>query len=276
MAIVSASDGVALYAEAHGDGLPLIFSGAFCTTHENWRAQVDPLVEAGARVILWDYRGHGRSEGPAEDRAYSIEQVVRDLAAVLDWAVPDQPAVLVGLSFGGLASLHFALAEPRRVRALVLVDSGPGFKKAAALESWQAQVERSAQFLETRGFEAFVAGRAGATCIGRQPELPAARAAAASIVAQDPAAVARFGRCIAGPAPAVIDELGDIESPALVIVGEEDEPYLRAAEVLAAKLPRARMEVIAGAGHIVNIEAEAAFNRLLRAFLRELQTKPDA
>jgi pimeloyl-ACP methyl ester carboxylesterase len=66
---VLAGDGVRLYAEAHGPGLPLLLSCAYCTTHENFRPQVEPLVAAGARVVLWDYRGHGRSEAPADAKA---------------------------------------------------------------------------------------------------------------------------------------------------------------------------------------------------------------
>ena len=260
MAWVEASDGVRLYAEVHGDGVPLVFSCAFCTTHENWRAQVAPLVDAGARVILWDFRGHGESGAPADPTGFSIEQVVEDLGSVLDWAAPGEPAVLAGLSFGGLASLHFALRWPERVRALLLVGSGPGFKNPDAQARWEKQVGRTGEILESKGFEAFVSGRAGATTIGRNPELPAARAAAAAISAQNPSSVAEFGRRVAGPAPCVIDRLQEIEAPALVLVGEEDEAYQRAAEVMAAKLPRAQLERIPAAGHIANIEAEALFN----------------
>ena len=61
---VATRDGYSLYAEAHGEGIPLVLSCALCTTHENWRPQVPALVGAGARVVLWDYRGHGRSSAP--------------------------------------------------------------------------------------------------------------------------------------------------------------------------------------------------------------------
>ncbi|MEN8184063.1 MAG: alpha/beta hydrolase, partial [Myxococcota bacterium] len=247
MAVV-ASDGVRLYAEAHGEGLPLLLSCAYCTTHENFRPQVEPLVQAGARVVLWDYRGHGRSQSPSDPAAYSIDQVVDDLGRVLDATAPGKPAVVGGLSFGGLASLHFALRQPARVRGLLLVDSGPGFKKPEAQARWEAMVERTASFLEKRGLEAFVASRASATLVGRRAELPAARAAARAIAEQDPAGLAWFGRRVSGLAPAVIDELTGIDVPALVVVGEDDEPYLRAAKMMASRLPGARHVVIPGAG----------------------------
>lgn len=249
----------------------VIFSCAFCTTHENWRGQVAPLVAAGHPVVLWDLRGHGRSEAPRDDAAYSIERVVADLLALAEATTPGRPFVAAGLSFGGLASLHFAWRHPERVAALALFDSGPGFKNPDAAARWASQVERTARFLQTRGFDDFVSGRAGVTCIGSKPELPAARAAAAAIRAQDADGVARFGRRVAGPAPSVIDELAGMDVPALVLVGEQDEAYLRAGEVMAAKLPRASHVVIPEAGHIVNIEQTDAFNRALLDFLASLE-----
>jgi pimeloyl-ACP methyl ester carboxylesterase len=273
VAWVEASDGVRLYAEAHGEGVPLVFSCAFCTTHENWRSQVQPLVAAGARVILWDFRGHGESQAPEDPAGFHIDQVVEDLGSVLDWAAggeAGEPAVLAGLSFGGLASLHFALRWPERVRALLLVGSGPGFKNPDAQARWEKQVARTGEILETKGLRAFVSGRAGATTIGRDPELPAARLAAAAIEAQNPSSVAEFGRRVAGPAPCVIDRLKEIQAPALVLVGEQDEAYQRAGDVMAAKLPQAQLARIPAAGHIANIEAEAAFNAHAAAFFQSV------
>ena len=119
---------------------------------------------------------------------------------------------------------------------------------------------------------AFVESRGAATAIGRRRELLAAQAAARAIAAQDARAVAHFGRCVAGPAPSVIDELPRVTQPALVVVGEEDEAYLQAAEVMAAKLPHARRATIPRAGHIVNIEEAEAFNAEVVRFLAELPT----
>jgi len=286
MADLRMDDGVRIYYEHHlpsgpssGDDAPrptVIFSCAFCTTHENWRGQVAPLVAAGYPVVLWDLRGHGHSEAPRDDAAYSIERVVADLLALAEATTPGTPFVAAGLSFGGLASLHFAWRHPERVAALALFASGPGFKNPDAAARWAAQVERTARFLETRGLDDFVSGRAGVTCVGSKPELPSARAAADAIRAQDAAGVARFGRRVAGPAPSVIDELAGMDTPALVLVGEKDEAYLRAGEVMAAKLPRATHVVIPQAGHIVNIEQAEAFDRALLDFLASLDPRAAA
>jgi pimeloyl-ACP methyl ester carboxylesterase len=267
MAHVKASDGVRLYAEAHGDGPPVILSCALHTTHENWRPQGAPLAAAGYRAILWDYRGHGLSDAPEDPGAYSMERVVDDLGEVLDALAPGEPAVLGGLSFGGLASLHFALRHPARVRALLLVDTGPGFKNPDAQARWEESVERTAGYLERKGLEAFVASRARETLVGLRPELPAAQAALRAIAAQRAHGLACFARRVAARAPAVIDDLPRIGAPALVIVGEHDAPYLRSAEVMAAKLPRAERVTLRDAGHIGNLEQPEAFDAAVLAFL---------
>ncbi len=305
---VTTKAGVRLAYEHHrpAPGRParptVIFSCAYCTTRENWRAQIAPLLAAGHPVVVWDLRAHGDSRVPAASgslaspgadlaagsamspaaapaaapsAAWSIDDIVADLDAIAEATTPAAPFVAAGLSFGGLASLHYAVRHPERVAALVLIASGPGFKNAEAAAAWAAQVERTARFLETRGLEAFVAGRAGTTCIGSRPELPAAQAAARAIVAQDVAGLARFGREVSGPAPPVIDALGGIDVPALVLVGEHDQPFLRAGEVMAAKLPRARHVVVPDAGHIVNIEQAERFDRELRGFLESLDTSED-
>jgi pimeloyl-ACP methyl ester carboxylesterase len=268
---VATRDGHALYAEAHGAGIPVVLSCALATTHENWRPQVAPLVAAGARVVLWDYLGHGRSDAPADPDAYHIDRVIDDLVRVLDAAVGSEPAVVGGLSFGGLLSLHLALAHPSRARALLLVDTGPGFKNPDAQAGWEARVEKIASAAERRGMTEYAA-RATAQLVGQRPDAPAARAAHAAVAAQTPHGIANFARRVAGPASPVIDRLGEIDLPALVIVGEKDDAYLRAAEVLEARLPRAERRTIAGAGHIVNLDAPEAFEAEVKAFLARLSS----
>ena len=275
MTLLTTDDGVSIYYEQHSPEGPakptVVFSCAYCTTHENWRGQVEPIVAVGHPVVLWDLRGHGDSEAPNGADSYSIDKVVADLLAVAEATTPGAPFVAAGLSFGGLASLHFAVRHPDRVAGLALVGSGPGFKNPEAAAGWAAQVERTASFLEKRGFEAFVGGRAGVTCVGSKPELPAARAAAQAICAQSVAGVAHFGRRVSGLAPPVIDDLAKLDMPALVIVGENDKPFRRAAEVMAVKLPRSVHVIIPGAGHIVNIEEAEIFNRELIGFLSKLE-----
>jgi pimeloyl-ACP methyl ester carboxylesterase len=270
MVTLIAEDGVGLYAESHGDGIPVILSNGLCTTCENFRPQVEAFVDAGAQLILWDYRGHGRSESPDDPAAYTLDRVLGDLGRVLDWAAPGRRAVLGGLSFGGLASLHFAHRSPERVRGLILIATGPGFKNPEAAARWSELSERSASLIENEGSSAFVMSRAAPSLIGLHPDLPAARGAARAIARQDPVGLVHFQRQIAAHVPSIIDELPEIGCPALVAVGGEDDAFLRAADVMTARLPRAERETIPGAGHIVSIDESEAFNAIALRFLGKI------
>jgi pimeloyl-ACP methyl ester carboxylesterase len=273
MASLTAEDGVGLYAEAHGDGIPVILSNGLCTTCENFRPQVKAFVEAGARLILWDYRGHGRSESPDDPAAYTFDRVLDDLGRVLDWAAPGRRAVLGGISFGGLASLHFAHRNPERVRGLILMATGPGFKNPEAGARWAELTERSASLIENEGSSAFAKSKAAPTLIGLRPDLPAAQAAASAIASQDPVGLVHFQRQIAAQVPSVIDQLSGIDRPALVAVGEKDDAFLRAADLLTARLPQAERETIPGASHMLNIDASEAFNAIAQRFLGKIASE---
>jgi len=184
--------------------------------------------------------------------------------------------VVGGISFGGLASLHFARRYPERVLGLILIATGPGFKDPEAGARWRKSSERSASLIESEGPSGFVAGRAGPTLIGLRPDLPAAQAAARAIARQDPVGLVHFLRQIAAHVPAIIDELSEIDCPALVAVGEKDDAFLRAADVMAARLPRAERETIPGAGHILNIDESEAFHACALRFIGKIAGKtPD-
>ena len=118
------------------------------------------------------------------------------------------------------------------------------------------------------GFGGWASGRSAPLAIGLRPELPAAQAAGEAIEAQDAAGVALFGRHVSGPAPSTIERLGEIQAPALVLVGALDGAYLRAAEVMKTKLPNATSVVVPEAGHCVNLEQSEAFDRAVLEFLR--------
>jgi pimeloyl-ACP methyl ester carboxylesterase len=83
-------------------------------------------------------------------------------------------------------------------------------------------------------------------------------------------ALGRFGKNVSAVAPGVIDDLQRVAVPTLIVVGEEDDPYMRAAEVMAGKIPGACRIDIQGAGHICNLEKPDEFNAVLIRFLSQL------
>src|SRR5581483_1243498 len=96
------------------------------------------------RMITWDMRGHGLSDSPTDTAEYTEAKTVEDMAAILD-ACDVEQAVIGGLSLGGYMSLAFNVAHPSRVRALVLCDTGPGYRNDEARAGWNAMATRRAE-----------------------------------------------------------------------------------------------------------------------------------
>ena len=266
MPYASASDGARIFYEARGDGEPLLLSTASFCTHRHWEHQAEELA-SHFRLVVWDYRGHGRSDAPEDDARYSLAQVTDDLRCVHAEVAGDEPAWVGGLSIGGLVSLSYALAHPARLRGLLLLNTGPGFKNPEAAAGWSSMLERAAAKLQSVGLEAYLEGRrARDEILGLRPSAEAAQTAREGFLASSVAGLVRFARRVAGPVPNLVDELHRIDLPALVLIGEKDPNFERASHVLAAKLPRATRVVLSGAGHVLNLDEPDAFVREVVAF----------
>jgi pimeloyl-ACP methyl ester carboxylesterase len=218
-----------------------------------WRDQIEALA-ARYTVVVWDMRGHGQSDYPGEQAAYSEAHTVADMAALLD-AVGAERAIIGGLSLGGYMSLAFHRMHPQRVRALLIIDTGPGFKNDAARAAWNANAFQRADTLAAEG-------------LGTLASASAERALASHRSADGLAKAARG--MLTQHTAHVIESLPSIAVPALIIVGADDAPFLAAADYMAAKIPGARKVVIPNAGHAANLDQPVAFNAALRAFLETL------
>ena len=129
-------DGVELYYEVHGDGPPVLLTHGYSSSSHMWEGQVAAFSKH-FKLITWDMRGHGHSGYPDDLGAYTEAATVADMAAILD-AVGAKRAVIGGLSLGGYMSLAFHLAHPERTQALLIIDTGPGYKKDEPRAGWNA------------------------------------------------------------------------------------------------------------------------------------------
>lgn len=245
-------DGVGIYYEDHGSGPGMLLTHGYSATSQMWRGQVEALA-SDHRVLTWDLRGHGQSDSPEDLAAYAEERVVDDMAALLDHAGLER-AVVGGLSLGGYLSLAFHVRYPERVRALMLFDTGPGYRNPRAREGWNRGAERMARQFETEGLAA-LAGGAEVRVSSHRSADGLARAARGTLRQLD---------------SRVIDSLPSIRVPTLVLVGARDEPFLAATDYMASRIPDATKVVIPDAGHAANIEQPAAFNEAVRAFLKRI------
>ena len=270
MPTARASDGAEIFYSATGDGPTLVLSNPSFSSYRLWERSAEAL-SAHYRVIVWDYRGHGASEAPDDPDRYSLLQVVDDLRAVLDADGACGPVHVGGLSVGGIVSLTFALAHPARVQSLLLFNTGPGFKKPEALAGWQKMLERAATKMEEAGLEKYLAGyRASADLLGLNPDAPGLKPLRQGILSSSVGGLTRFARRVAGPVPNLVDRLAEVGFPALVLVGEKDEAFQRASQVMAAKLPRAERVELPGAGHALNLDQPDSFVAEVERFLTGL------
>lgn len=246
-------DGVNIHYEVHGDGVPLILTHGYSSTSAMWQGQIEALARRH-KLVLWDMRGHGQSDYPADPAAYSEALTVADIAALLD-AVNARQAIVGGLSLGGYMSLAFYRSHPERVRALLIIDTGPGFKKDDARAAWNKRALENADRFDREGLAV----------------LKTLSAERASVVHRDASGLAHAARGMLTQRDAsVIDTLPRITVPSLVVVGADDTPFLAASDYMAAKIPGARKVVIPSAGHAANIDQPQLFNEAVGAFLDDL------
>ncbi|MGZ4179736.1 MAG: alpha/beta fold hydrolase [Solirubrobacteraceae bacterium] len=236
------SDGVSLAVEHGGEGTPVVLLHGLTATRRYVVMGSSLLKRTGHRVVTYDARGHGKSS-PAPDRdAYGYEDLVRDLAAVLD-ALEIERAVLAGASMGAHTLLRFALEKPNRVRGLVVIT--PAFDPSVNLNSERlAHWDALADGLERGGVEGFIEAHG-------EPREGPWHDTVLKVIRQrlsqheHPGAVADALRAVPRSHPfGQIADLGAISAPTAV-VASDDEPdpgHPRAiGEAYAAAIPGARL-----------------------------------
>jgi pimeloyl-ACP methyl ester carboxylesterase len=242
-----------------GSGPPLILLHAGIADRTMWSEHLAPLAEGGFHVVALDLPGFG--EAPvSEGEQAPWEDVLRTMDAL-----GADRAALTGNSFGGAVALRVALLAPERVSSLALISSpAPELEPSADLEAaWAAEEEA----LERGDVEAAVAGVVDAWTLPDAPhELRDRVAAMQRRIFELQEDVEDFSEA---PDPLeTLAQLGGLELPTLVAAGEHDKPdFIEGAERLAHALPRARHELIGGAGHLAPLETPEAFRSLLLDFL---------
>ncbi|WP_293904210.1 alpha/beta fold hydrolase [Phenylobacterium sp.] len=248
-------EGVDLYYQVHGDKGPVILlTHGYSATSQMWEGQVEALSK-DHKLVIWDMRGHGQSDSPEDPALYSEPATVADMAALLD-AVGAGTAIVGGLSLGGYMSLAFNRVHGDRVEALLIIDTGPGYKNDQAREGWNKTSLKTAERYEIEGLALLEKGSAERRTARHKSAKGLALAARGMLTQRD-----------AG----VMASLPEIKVPAIVVVGSEDTPFLAASDYMAAKIPGAKKAIIEGAGHAANIDKPEAFNAAILGFLSGLK-----
>jgi pimeloyl-ACP methyl ester carboxylesterase len=253
-------NGASLYYEILGEGEPLVLLHAGIADRRMWDEQFGAFAERN-RVVRYDRRGFGRSalvEGP-----YSHHD---DLRGLLDHLGIER-ASFVGCSMGGGAVIDFALSNPERARALVLVGSAVSGVESDETppEEWEElvaadELERVSE-LEVRIWVDGPYRDPGAVDpavrdLVREMNLIALQSEASGLGEERP------------PNPPAAERLGEIRAPTLVVVGALDRPEIVArSELLAHSIPHAQRILMDGTAHLPNMEMPGEFNRTVLKFL---------
>ena len=242
-------NGVNIHYEIRGEGPAVLVTHGFGASSHMFEATSASLA-ATHRVITWDLRGHGRSDYPTDENEYSVPLAVGDMLAILDAADVDR-AVLMGHSLGGYLSLDLQRTHPDRVSALVLIGTGPGYRRDDARDGWNKMAEAFAVDLETKGLDGLPSSEEIRPDVHRSAD-GLVRAARGILRQHD---------------DLVLANLPAISVPVLVVIGERDKPFLAGSQYMAGKIPGAAITVITGARHAPMITHRDAFDAHIASFL---------
>ena len=256
------ANGIRINVEVRGEGPWLVLSHSLACSTRMWDEQVAAL-SGRFRVVNVDTRGHGASDAP--EGPYTLEQLSDDLQAVLD-ALGVERCHYMGLSMGGMIGMTHALRHPGRLQSLALCNTSSRLGPSV-LPVWQQRIDS----VRSRGMGALVDGTLErwftASTRAARPDLVERVGA---MIRSTPVA-GYVGCCGAIPHIDLTDQLGAVQVPTLVVVGDQDPGTpLEMSRAIQNAIPKAQLAVIPGAAHLSNMEQPEVFNFLVERWLAAL------
>jgi pimeloyl-ACP methyl ester carboxylesterase len=260
-------DGVKLYYEETGTGVPLVFVHEFADDHTSWQMQVG-FFSRRYRTITYNARGYPPSDVPGDPAAYSQTRAAEDIVGVLD-GLRIAKAHVVGLSMGGYATLHFGLEHPDR--ALSITVAGCGYGSGTDRESFRKDVEATVKQFD-RGMEPvaefYSRGPTRVQFMDKDPRgWEAFRQRLAAGSAQGHALTMRGVQMTRPSVFELGDKLERLRVPTLIVTGDEDEPCLEPSVFMKRKIASSGLLILPRTGHAINLEEPEGFNRGVLDFL---------
>jgi pimeloyl-ACP methyl ester carboxylesterase len=228
--------------ERAGAGPPLVLVHGAVEDHRTWRFHMADLARV-ATVVAWDEPGCGASDDPADDA--DLADLARALAAVVETV---GPAHVLGFSWGGTLVLELWRQRPDLVRSLILADTYAGWRGSLPPAEVAARVAVGAEVPDV---------------FAGEPSLEAVALLDEMAADTRPGTVRRNIALMA--AADLTDVLPTITVPTLLLWGEQDaRSTLRVARQFESAIPGARLQLLARAGHVANLEQPAAFSSAVR------------
>ena len=280
------AEGAKIYYEESGAGTALVFLHEFLNDHTGWDDQMRRFSR-DYRCVTIACRGYPPSDCPEDETAYSQDIFKDDVLAVLDHLKIDK-AHLVGLSMGAYTGLQLAIENPGRVLSVIAASGASGGYEPNRAE-FEKQTTNSATQLESMENMPGVSLASGSTRVQLKRKDPISWNRVAEIIARRPVHSAaktmlqvQLKRI---PVFKLEKELAAVETPVLLMVGDEDESCLDVNLWLKRVMAASRMVVFPACGHVLHLEEPELFNHLSEQFLssvdrgtwypRDPATKPD-
>jgi len=262
------ANGVNIYFEDVGQGIPILFLHEYAGDHRSWADQIR-YFSRGYRCITMAARGYPPSDVPAQDADYGQDFSNRDAIAVLDHLNIDR-AHVVGLSMGGYTALQLCIHFPERLLSAVPAGAGSG-SHASQRAQFLKESEATSRLMETAARLSAEEMGLGPTRVQLLNKDPVGWKSFVDHLAEHPpAGSARVLRNVQGKRPSLYafeEQLRQVKVPVLLIVGDEDEPCLDTNLFMKRIMPTAQLAMLPGSGHVLNYEEPALFNHLIERFL---------
>ncbi len=273
MSWATTKDNIRLHYEEAGQGTPIVFVHEFAGDWRAWEPQMRHFSRRH-RCITYSARGYTPSDVPKDVSAYSQENAVQDILAVMD-AAKIERAHIVGLSMGGFATLHFGLTAPERALSLTVAGAGYAAEKSTQ-EQMRAKSRATADQFEKIGAKELAKTYAlGATRVQLQNKSPRGwQEFATQLGEHDSLGAANTMRGVQASRPSIYDfeaQLKNMHVPTLVINGDEDDQCIAPGIFLKKTIPACGLLMLPKTGHTINLEEPDWFNLFLADFIATVE-----
>ena len=260
MPTLNVNDASLFYQEA-GTGASVVLLHGLGSSTVDWEPELTALTRR-YRVIAIDARGSGQSRDLTHPRGpFTVAQFAADTAAVIDH-LDAGPAHIVGLSMGGMVAFQLAVDHPASVRTLTIVNSGP----ALVPRTRQERTAIALRLVISRLFGPRGMARMLAPRLFPLPDQgPLRERFKAGMARNDKGAYIATQRALIGWS--VLDRIGAIDVPVLVVASDQDYGFLSAKEAYTRMMKRAELVVVPDARHALPMEDPPKFLAVLEPFL---------
>jgi pimeloyl-ACP methyl ester carboxylesterase len=270
---ITTDDGVKLYYDEVGTGIPIVFVHEFAGDSRSWETQLRHFGRR-FRCITYNARGYPPSDVPDGVDRYSQARARDDIRAVLDGLAIDK-AHIVGLSMGGFATLHFGFTYPDRARSLTIGGCGYGAEPDQRRKFVDESEATAARIAETGMAKVAATYALGPSRVQFQNKDPRGwQEFAGQLAGHSDQGSAQTMRGVQSRRPSLFDLTGEMQkitAPTLIITGDEDWACLQPGILMKKHIATAALAVMPNCGHAINLEDPDVYNRHLDEFFQAVE-----